>query len=50
MVLRPARLPISPNVSRLTLSSSGWALPVSVGIDLPQHAQVVRKVAFISAR
>jgi len=50
MVCRPTTPAMSPQVSRATASSRGWAFPVSVGMDLPQPAQTVRSVRFPSAR
>jgi hypothetical protein len=49
-VFCPSRQPMSPQVSRRRFSSSGCACPTSVGMDLPQWAQDVRKVGFPSAR
>src|SRR5438034_10454230 len=46
----PSVWPTSPHVSRRRASSRGWAWPTSVGIDVPQCAQRVRRARLPSAR
>src|SRR5437867_7887921 len=46
----PSVWPTSPHVSRRIASSRGWAWPTSVGIDVPQCTQRVRRARLPSAR